>query len=82
MNKLIKKFSASLLAVCLALICTVNYFSAILPETYYVCGGESFNIGQFLEIEPISHIEATASYEGESIEGEIKLFGVDRKSVV
>lgn len=76
MNKLIKKFSASLLAVCLALICTVNYFSAILPETYYVCGGESFNIGQFLEIEPTSHIEATASYEGESIDGEIKLFGV------
>ncbi|MBR5121463.1 MAG: SpoIVB peptidase [Oscillospiraceae bacterium] len=76
MNKLIKKFSASLLAVCLALICTVNYFSAILPETYYVCGGESFNIGQFLEIEPTSYIEATASYEGESIDGEIKLFGV------
>ena len=76
MNKLIKKLSASLLAVCLALMGAVNYFSAVLPETYYVCGGESFNIGQFLEIEPTSYIEATASAESQNIDGEVKLFGV------
>lgn len=76
MNKLIKKLSASLLAVCLALMGVVNYFSAVLPETYYVCSGDSFNIGQFLEIEPSSYIEATASAESNNIDGEVKLFGV------
>ncbi len=75
MNKLIKKISASLMAVSLAIMSMVAHYSAVLPETYYVSGKESLNIGSIINIEPSGAIEAVSAENGQ-ISGEIKLFGV------
>lgn len=76
MNRFFKRMAGALAALSLTIMSFVGYYSETLPDSFYITGDGSPNIGLFLELSPPAYgsVEAVSG-EGANEQAVIKLFG-------